>query len=306
MGWHLPSKDEWIHLIENPTFSPFGLDRQAFVAEDAAFYSVWSSTEYSKDTVLIWTDEEHQSLYQGYLKGMSYFEKAHKNYIGEVHCVRDEAVCPPMKDYDGNTYSTIVIGKQCWTAENLRTTHDRNGKLISLGKDASSIHAYRYPPMRNEDHVGQYGYLYNYPAAATICPKGWHLPSNEDWEQLFMELGNTNRPYWGDIPHLEGGKSIASKDGWSEADDRSSYGDGDPVGYHPERNNSTGFNARPAGAYTDGIYLYFGDGACFWSTIHSNEYDASLGMVWLDYQFAGIGTDLCDGTEGLSVRCVRD
>ena len=313
IGWHLPSKDEWIHLIESPMLSPECIVSQVFMGEDANDYVAWSSTEFSKDTALIWyriTGEFVQILDDG-----GWIVKSPKGSIGEVHCVRDEEVCPKMKDYDGNTYSTVAIGKQCWTAENLRTTHDRNGKLISLGNETSSVRAYRYPPMRNEDHVGQYGYLYNYPAAANICPKGWHLPSNDDWDQLFMELdaSNTDKAmvFLSSTDEGNGAKAIASKDGWIEVGDLSEFYSNyeDFVGYHPEKNNSTGFNARPAGAYADGIYKLFEYAACFWSTFQSNDnysYDSSLGMLLLVSDFAGRGTSYCDETVGLSVRCVRD
>ena len=35
-----------------------------------------------------------------------------------------------VKDFDNNIYKTITIGRQVWMAENLRTTHYRNGSPI--------------------------------------------------------------------------------------------------------------------------------------------------------------------------------
>lgn len=42
------------------------------------------------------------------------------------------ANCGIVTDIDGNVYGTIVIGNQCWMAENLRTTRYANGSQIPL------------------------------------------------------------------------------------------------------------------------------------------------------------------------------
>ncbi|MBR6904592.1 MAG: T9SS type A sorting domain-containing protein, partial [Bacteroidales bacterium] len=39
---------------------------------------------------------------------------------------------PTVTDYDGNTYTTVKVGCQCWLKENLRTTHYADGTVISL------------------------------------------------------------------------------------------------------------------------------------------------------------------------------
>ena len=92
--------------------------------------------------------------------------------------------CPSMTDADGNKYSTIVIGNQCWTAENMRATHDRFGDFVIVGNRESEYFPYRYIPNESETLVYELGYLYNWPAALKICPNGWHLPKDDEWLQL--------------------------------------------------------------------------------------------------------------------------
>jgi uncharacterized protein (TIGR02145 family) len=113
------------------------------------------------------------------------FRKSHKQ--------KDQCV-----DIDGNVYLTIKIGKQVWMAENLKVTRYRNGQAIANVTGASSWAAMAssaekgawcyYNNDRNSDKI--YGKLYNWYAASDtrgLAPKGWHIPSNDEW----IELGNT-------------------------------------------------------------------------------------------------------------------
>ncbi|MCF8363787.1 MAG: hypothetical protein K9G70_14310, partial [Prolixibacteraceae bacterium] len=92
-------------------------------------------------------------------------------------------------DYDGNAYSYIKIGEQVWMQQNLRVTHSPDG---------SEIEAYAYN--NNETMVETYGRLYTWDVAMNasdiegtqgLCPAGWHIPSDEEFKILEMELGMT-------------------------------------------------------------------------------------------------------------------
>ena len=74
-----------------------------------------------------------------------------------------------IDDRDGRIYSTIDIGDQTWMTKNLE-----------------------YAPYNNENyyHTDKYGVLYSYRSAASSCPKGWHLPTDEEWIQLIEYLIN--------------------------------------------------------------------------------------------------------------------
>ena len=55
-----------------------------------------------------------------------------------------------VTDIDGNVYETVLIGDQLWMAENLKTTHYRNGDAIQP----------LYNPANNGSNVELYGKLY--------------------------------------------------------------------------------------------------------------------------------------------------
>lgn len=100
-------------------------------------------------------------------------------------------------DYDGNHYGVVTIGWQLWMAENLKTTHFSNGIPIQYpGADNNawantSTDAYAW---YNNDIAWKdiYGALYNWYATwwgYELCPEGWNMPSDNDWEWLTNILG---------------------------------------------------------------------------------------------------------------------
>jgi uncharacterized protein (TIGR02145 family) len=101
-----------------------------------------------------------------------------------------------VTDIDGNVYTTITIGTQVWTVENLKTSRYRNGVSIPNVTDdaawaAQTTGAYcNYN--NNEGNVATYGRLYNWYAVAdanNVAPAGWHVPSYAEWDVLRNYLG---------------------------------------------------------------------------------------------------------------------
>ena len=230
--------------------------------------------------------------------------------IGEVMSLTTDCNCGgscKVTDIDGNQYGTLLIGEQCWMAENLRATKFADGTSISLGSETSSTTAYRYYPNNSSSNVATYGYLYNWPAAMHgasssstnpsnvqgVCPTGWHLPSDAEWTQLTDYLSSQSEYQCGGST-TKIAKSLASTTGWNSSSENCA------VGNTPANNNSTGFGALPAGGYAGS----FGTGAYFWS---ATEASSSLAYTrYLRYNGADVYGTSYTKDRGWSVRCIRD
>lgn len=221
-----------------------------------------------------------------------------------------------VKDADGNKYDAVQIGDQVWMAENLKTTKYDNGTSIPLGNSGSKGGGHRYFPDGKSDNVNKYGYLYDWNAVMNgepssnanpsgvqgLCPKGWHMPSRAEFQNLIdyvsgqiatEKLGNTSVA-----------KALASKSGWTFPYNVS----GDIPLCNPSTNNSSGFSALPAGFYFEGVYS-LGGSAMFWSSSNSclnDEYCVEPNYMIISAIAPVVEVNSTDPSLGLSVRCIRD
>lgn len=113
-------------------------------------------------------------------------------------CKEDEQPVPALEtgsltDIDGNIYKTVKIGNQWWMAENLKVSRYSDGSVLPFVQDpvvgwATSSDAYCI--YSNAQSVT--GFLYNWNAVsnpAKLAPIGWHIPTDEEWKQLELQLG---------------------------------------------------------------------------------------------------------------------
>lgn len=218
-----------------------------------------------------------------------------------------------VQDYDGNVYNTVQIGSQCWTKENLKTTHYMNGTAIPLGSTASTTVAYRYNPNNDAANVATYGYLYNWPAVMNgeassntipsgvqgICPDGWHVPSDREWQEMEFAVGmsasdTVRQQFRGNIV-----ARLCGNTGWSSSSVANAAGN-----TSAENRNSTGFSACPAGYYNAGSSTGFGQEAEYWTATMYNS-DSSFRRDCI-YTNVGINRTAFNKNRGFSVRCVHD
>jgi len=101
-------------------------------------------------------------------------------------------------DIDGNQYPIFQIGTKIWMASNLKVTRFNNGdqitEIISDNK-WSNTRKTAWSMYDNSLKFGKpLGYLYNGNAAVderNMCPSGWHVTTDSDWENLIKILGGT-------------------------------------------------------------------------------------------------------------------
>jgi uncharacterized protein (TIGR02145 family) len=126
---------------------------------------------------------------------------------------------------DDKIYKIVKIGDQTWFAENL----DYN---------ATGGQYYGNDQAANE----KYGRLYPWATAmdSSLCPAGWHLPSEADWNVLMKYVQEDNgETYTNGERASVAGKYLKATSGWNN-----SWGDGNGNG-----EDKYGFTALPGGRY---------------------------------------------------------
>jgi uncharacterized protein (TIGR02145 family) len=183
---------------------------------------------------------------------------------------------------DNHIYNILTIGDQIWMVDNLAylpsVSPSNNGS-----ETESRYYVYNYQgtsisSAKDSVNYSTYGVLYNWPAASTACPSGWHLPSDMEWTSLRTRLG------------ADSGIKAKSTSGWFD----NKNGDG-----------SSGFNGLPAGCRSkDDTFKYMGSYTYFWSTT-----EVGLNRHWNTYLSYGSDDFTRDNREpdnGFSIRCIQD
>ena len=174
---------------------------------------------------------------------------------------------------DGKTYKTIKIGEQTWMAENLN--YETKCDCSVCYDDNPAICA-------------KYGHLYDWEMAIKVCPKGWHLPSNAEWDKLLRFVdGDKGKesPY----ESKTAGKYLKAKSGWNE--------DGNGIDAH-------GFSARPGGCGLFSSFSRIGYFGLWWSASESNS-DFAYGR-YMVYDIESVYYNNSAKEGQFSVRCVKD
>jgi uncharacterized protein (TIGR02145 family) len=224
----------------------------------------------------------------------------------QLACKKEQAELT-VTDIDGNVYKTVKIGDQIWMAENLKTHKLNDGTPIAYVTSdvtwadiniTSPMVCYHDNDVTNKDKSGA---LYNWHAvnSGKLAPKGWHVPTDADWQKLTDYLIANGYNYDGTTTGNKIGKSLASISGWSVDDKVGS------VGNAQAGNNKSGFNGSPGGCrYIDGTFsLLVPEGAYWWSSDFGQ--DGSF-FHSLQYFTENLNYDYASPNAGLSVRCVKD
>ena len=194
-----------------------------------------------------------------------------------------------VKDPDGNLYSAIKIGKQLWFSENLKTTRYNDGKPIPLITDMNIWKTLRTPAYCwfNNDISNKdiYGALYNFYTVSTgkLCSKGWHVPSQAEWNTMISVLG----------PEETAGDRLKEK---GEEHWQGSFG---------TATDDYNFTAIPGGMRIEnGDFPVFGHSyAVWWTSTGSNNLAWNRGLF---FNTSMIYKGYESMRSGFSVRCIKD
>ena len=235
------------------------------------------------------------------------FDMLAPDSVASVRCVRDVAeaadgfACPGLPtvtDVDGNVYNTVQVGNQCWMRENLRTTHYADYTAISQDAAMTDSIASYYQPDVEESEISLYGLQYNWFAvdndAQSLCPEGWHVPTQTEWMQLHRYVASKDEYRCGSGANSIS-KALAVDYNWYPSS--SSCDAGDTTTVH----NATGFSAFPAGYYPNNNVRI---AAYFWT---STEYGAEKAVVrYINYSTPNFSEGNLRKTYAASVRCLKD
>jgi len=200
--------------------------------------------------------------------GISDYEKDIINYekkLLELFKNQNNTFTDPR---DGQVYDIVKIGNQEMFAENLN--YNSSGSFY----------------YNNDPNYSGYGKLYNWNSAISVCPPGWHLPSDDEFKELEIFLG---------MSQDEVNQKSANR------------GANEEIGTKLKKDGSSGFEGILSGHRTaTGNYLNFGYNGYFWTSTKdgssSNPYNR---ILWKD--LTGVERDdYIFGENYFSVRCFKD
>ena len=205
---------------------------------------------------------------------------------------------------DGKSYKTVKIGSQWWMAENLNyyDSTDVNVKRKSwcygadFNKDSSTCDVYgrlyrwaaaidslKWAKLANGRLDCGYMMDCTLPSKVQgVCPSGWHLPDNDEWNILFEAVGGSSIA----------GKALRSQNGWRITD---------------EGTDAFGFTVLPAGN-RDGLFGEFENVSFtsrFWSVTQYSDYIA-YSAYFADGDYVLLTDFNSPKHESFSVRCIKD
>lgn len=268
----------------------------------------WSSIENGNDWAYL--------MYLGYDLGNADLVDNHLKSLGySVRCLKDDsnfsvtpqtpaAVDPATvvkgaltDSRDGQTYKTVTIGTQTWMAENLNYVY--TDVSLNYGGENSDSTSWCYD--NDPSNCTKYGRLYTWASAVGksenecgfdhtcylpegnvrgVCPEGWHLPTQVEWETLFTAVDGSGIA----------GAMLKSTSGW--------YNNGNGT-------DAYGFSALPAGfSYGYGFYADEGKEAYFWSPMENDSCRAYYVELYYNRDGAFLGS--YSKSREFSVRCVKD
>jgi len=258
-----------------------GTDKYGFSALPGGYNGGGGNFYYAGGDGFWWTADGNRSISHAYdyCKPTDFGGMISNKYGFSVRCVQDNADGSTSsgenncgKDGTAGSCKTVVIGNQTWMSENLNR---EVGNSWCFGGKSSNCN--------------KYGRLYDWNTAKKACPAGYHLPSNDEWEELVRAVGGSS----------VAGRKLKVERIW--------YKNG--IG-----TNEYGFSALPGGRrYSDGSYVpggLVGDEGYWWTSsvrvIPAGKSEGYAEYRSIYYNSDGVKADFSATTDGYSIRCVQD
>lgn len=303
-GWHLPSQTEWNDLIayvesnnggegagtslkstetwnksdsSNTPTNRFGFNAMASGRRNNDGDTFLSTGRIA----LFWTsaDKDEGTAYAYQLRHeINDFENGHyyKDHGLSVRCVAKPGDIKVSGDldssyidkiphsygslkYEGETYRTVNINGVTWMADN-------------LNYNADGSHCYN----GDKEKCKEYGRLYTFETAKSVCPEGWRLPTINDFSQL-IQIAKTS-------------SELRSTSGWNSNASKGL--------------NSWGFDAKAAGGRESGDYFDLNSSAYFW--LNGKTSDGNASAMWISYYNSTPSLVTYNVSNEYSVRCVKE
>lgn len=194
-------------------------------------------------------------------------------------------------DYrDGRAYPSVLIGTQCWMAKNLAVgdmingalNMENNAKIERYCYDNDTLNCDYYGALYQWDEMMQYTLT---EGTQGICPKGFHVPSDQDILELELYLGMDP-------------SSATMVNFWR----------GSNQGFQLKPGGSSGFNANFTGVrYESGLFYNIGVFEFIYTSTSNTSNNILAWRRCLSTSDPGIGRfNNTLKTIGSSVRCLKN
>ena len=286
-GWHLPDSLEWQTLFDAvggievaggvlQSQNGYGTGEEMFAGfrnSDGEFmyFDKFADFWINDDSGVKFVELQRRDPRAFFMPNPEYMPGNLTGYAYSVRCIMDYIT--DERDRHRQTYRTVKIGDQVWTAENMNYkteySHCFNDSL---------------------DYCEKYGRLYKWDETSAVCPSGWRLPTKGELENLINTVGGEETA----------GDSLKTKTGWktySAASGLSAKGVGE---------DSFGFSALPGGFRTYNGDVWYSDEDAVAYFCSSTTVDNGEGSYYMVLNWAHSNAEIISGQYACSVRCLKD
>lgn len=231
--------------------------------------------------------------------GMQAFPEASNDYTFQF---ATNIPCPgtPTIDYGGQIYNTIQIYNQCWFKENLNVGIKINSSIMPTDNDTIEKYCFANSTYNCNNIWGglyMWNEMMNYTyetGGQGICPDGWHVPDDLDWQIL---EGAVDSEFKIGDPDWENSQ-------WRGMDAGGNLKQTGTTSWEPPNTGATdafGFTALPAGYFVQNAFWGAGYKLYLYSSDNVNKYYRNI-----DWEEMMIRKGTGGGALAISVRCVKD